>query len=87
MGYYINSLADTTLLPATGKAQFLIEKAGAKLIDPPSVFIEDLVCVVENGFFDAAGYAFCEEEFEVFSTPDGRPKKWLIVPNAKELAK
>ena len=36
-----------------------------------------VVCVVENGMFDAAGFAFCKEELEVFAAPDARPKTWL----------
>lgn len=87
MGYYINKLADGTPLPGKGKAKILIERGGATLIDPPTAFKEDLVCVVDNFAFDAAGYCFCEEEFKVFAAPDGRSKRWLIVPNAKELAK
>lgn len=87
MGYYINNLADGTELPGKGKAKALIESGGARLIDRPDGFVEDLVCVVDNGPFDAAGYCFSEEEFKVFASNDGRSKRWLIVPNAKELAK
>lgn len=87
MGYYINELPDGTKLPAQGKVTALIEKVGAVLIPPPNSFKEDLVCVVDNGPFEAAGYAFSEDEFKVFAEIDNRPTKWLIVPNAKELAK
>lgn len=86
MGYYINDLPDGRILPVIGKALFLERFAGAQRTDP--TFKENLVCVVDNGIFDAAGYAYDEEELEHFSSPgDYRMKIWLVVPNADELAK
>ena len=52
MGRYINNIKDGTPLPVHGKAKFLIDKAGATHTD--ATFKEDLVCVVQNGLFDAA---------------------------------
>lgn len=85
MGYYINSIGDKDA-PVVGKAEFLIENGKAREIARPSVWIPDLVCVVENGLFDAAAYAFSPEEFAEFSRNDGRFKTWLIVPDAAKLS-
>jgi hypothetical protein len=81
MGYYINEINGESL-PATGKAQFLIKNGATRVTD--LVFQENLVCVVENLMFDAAGYAFSKNEMDAFNDPnDYRRKTWLIVPNAK----
>ena len=85
MGYYINQI-NGKLLPAKNKAQFLIEN-GAKKVEGKIEFQENLVCVVENAFFDAAGFTFSQDEMDVFNNPyDNRPKTWLIVPDAAKLA-
>lgn len=65
------------------KVQFLKNKHQATATT--AEFKPDLVCVVDNGFFAAAAYCYSQGEFEEFSKTT-RPKKWLIVPNAKELA-
>lgn len=84
MGYYINKLPDGRLLPAIGKATFLERFAGAERTDIS--FKENLVCVVDNGLFDAAGYAYDEREFLDMARADGRKKIWLIVPDAAKLS-
>jgi hypothetical protein len=86
MGYYINQV-NGKIAPAKQKAKFLIEEGDAKIVDQNSLtFQKDLVCVVENGPFDAAAYIFSENEMRDFNYPDGRNKTWLIVPNAANLA-
>ena len=62
------------------------KRTGATKIDAPQTFQEDLVCVVDNGMFDAAAYLYNEAEMEYFKKHTGN-KVFLIVPNAKELAK
>lgn len=57
---------------------------GAYKIDP-MVYEENLICVVDNGMFAAAAYCYSPAEYKVFSEPDGRPKTWLIHPQAKEM--
>ena len=85
MGYYINETSKGEGLEAKGKAKALLND-GATLTD--ATFKENLVCVVESASFDAAGYCYSEAEFDVFNeTDDGRPKIWLVHPQAKELAK
>lgn len=83
MGKYINNTSTGILLPANGKADALIAD-GAQVVEP--IWQENLICVVANGLFDAAGYAYSKEEFEVFNQLDGRPKIWLTHPKAKQLA-
>jgi hypothetical protein len=85
MGYYINKIEGVDL-PAKGKVQVLIDN-GAEELNGNINFQENLVCVVENMFFDAVGYVFSQSEFDAFNHPsDDRKKTWLIVPNAPELA-
>jgi len=85
MGQYMNVYNDKSL-PAKGKAEFLLNE-GATKVTGKIEFQENLVCVVDNYHFDAAAYAFSEEEMKQFLNPyDNRPKTWLIVPNAAEFA-
>lgn len=87
MGKYINKLPDGTILPAHGKADKLLTIPGAlETNGAPSEWKDNIVCVVNNGPFEAAGYAFDEQELKVFARPDGRPKRWLLIPNAKDIA-
>ncbi len=42
-----------------------------------------IICVVDNGGFEAAGYAFSMGEFEAFADGDGddrRLKRWVSMP-------
>lgn len=81
MGMYINA-------PEMGnsfaeKVQFLKDKHQAT--ETTATMQPNLVCVVDNGMFAAAAYCYSQGEFEEFNSTS-RPKTWLIVPNAKELA-
>lgn len=88
MGMYINAINGLPA-PATGKVDFLLTNAPGTIIlsAPPEEWRNDLVCVVDNGLFDAAGYAYDANEMEAFKYPNNRPKTWLMVPNAKNYAK
>jgi len=87
MGYYIQG-------PQKGKVEFLVQHHDALLLTSEAqareAFAEGfgVVCVVDNGPFEAAVYAFSGPELEVFLTPDGRPKKWLAMDRklAEELS-
>ena len=82
MGKYINGIGTSF----EAKCANLKELHDA--VETDASFKEDLVCVVDNGPFAAAGYAFDEQEFNDFNDPnDLRPKKWFVVPNAASLAK
>jgi len=79
MGYYVQG-------PTKGKAEhiFHMEEARAILLDEapewPAPASRAIVCVVDNGPFEAAGFCFCERELEAFSSPgDPRPRVWLEV--------
>jgi hypothetical protein len=80
MGYYIQG-------PTKGKATQLT-MFGATSIPCPKRF-EDipsdkaLICIVDNGAFEAAAYCFSECEFKAFSRcDDPRPKQWMIMDKA-----
>lgn len=83
MGYYINKTSDGKALPARGKVAALIAD-GAQIIDLPFVWEEDIVCVVDNGLFEAAGYAYNQDELDAFAEPDGRRRTWLRYKHAKQ---
>ena len=85
MGYYINQNSKNQDLPAIGKLNALIED-GAKVIIP-NEFEENLVCVIDNGFFEAAAYMYNKDEFDYFKSDNSRPRKFLKYEHAKELAK
>ena len=84
MGYYIQTKGPLL------KAMQLCTDHDAENIGRPSSFAEvpdgkALICVVQNGPFDAAALVHDEREFVEFSDPtDPRPKDWLIMD--KELA-
>jgi hypothetical protein len=92
VGYYININTKGETLPVMNKSEALL-KDGATLTDG-NKFEDNLICVVSNGpvdsvtgaSFDAAAFAYSEDEFEEFKRPDGRAKTWLIHPEAKKLA-
>lgn len=85
MGKYINNISGVSL-PAEGKADVLIAN-GAQEIEQPQTFKENLVCVVDNGYFEAAAYCFDKNEFKNFTQPeDFRPKRWLILEGVSEFA-
>lgn len=84
MGYYINYNSKGIELPAKGKADALIAD-GAKEVSGER-YEENMVCVVENSFFDAAMYCYPEEYQYVKENPDQRPKRWLVYDHAKKLS-
>lgn len=89
MGYYINEINGEEA-PNKGKADFILARAyDAQLLPaPPTEWQEGLVCIVDNGVFDAAGYAYDENEMQAFLRPDSgkqRPRQWLLVPEAKAI--
>ena len=86
MGKYINHNSKLEPLPTLGKFEKLIED-GAVQIDKPKEWVENLVCVVANGPFEAAAWCYNPFEFAAFAPFDGRPKGWLIYPHVKEVAK
>lgn len=86
MGYYIDVDSKGNRLNACGKTEALIAD-GAKRVTGTLKFQPNLVCVVENGMFDAAGFCYSQSEFEAFNNPrDYRYKTWLIYEHAAKLS-
>ena len=82
MGYYIQ-------VPMHhAKAGQLAHQHGAELLSRAPEFSqvpEDklVICVVDNGAFEAAAIAYSEAELKAFKYPDGRPKQWLLMDREK----
>lgn len=75
MGYYID--------PKDGTKESWLHENG-KLIKNSEVKEHNagdqvLVCLVDNGFFTAAGIAYDNRERDAFLIPDPRPKQWYLV--------
>lgn len=90
MGRYIQTGA-----AAKNKAAIICEEFGGEIVtveqaeqlmsDPESVAI---VCVVDNGPFEAAGYCYSLDEFKEFSSPgDHRPKTWIAIQDVEKVRK
>ena len=80
MGRYINRPDGAP----RGKVEYLLE-LGAKEVDPllaeESVEGAGVIVLVDNGLFEAAGYAYSPAEFAAFIRPDDpRPKRFFILP-------
>jgi hypothetical protein len=84
MGKYINETSDGTPLGARGKVQQLLND-GAKRTD--ATWKPNLICVIDNGLFEAAAYMYSEGEFEEFNDIDDRQKTWLIHEGVEEIAR
>ena len=83
MGFYIE------VPNKKGKAQQLADLYGAEILStcPEEYWMHDsrqaLICVVDNGPFEAAGLCYDDQEFQDFKHPDDRPKTWLLMDRAK----
>ena len=91
MGYYIE-----TPQPKNKAATLKQELSAIEItVDEAEFFIKEdmgaVVCVVDNGPFEAAAYCYNLPEFRAFNQPDDpRPKTWLYIENGdkvKELTK
>lgn len=71
-----------------GKARQILDIYGGKDVsgERPLTFADippgdALICVVDNGLFEAAAWVYDRREFVEFSdTRDSRPKQWLLIP-------
>ena len=86
MGYYIDVPENK------GKAQQIIELHGGRILPHIPDFgdagpNEAIICVLDNGHWEAAGFAYNEGELERFVAPDfygpNRPRTWLIMDRKK----
>lgn len=88
MGYYINYDSKGKSLPAQGKAEEIV-KDGGKILSRsmPPKFVPNLVCIIHNINFDAAGFCFDEREYHEFANlADPRPKTWIVYEHAARLS-
>lgn len=84
MGYYINTINGVDL-PKRAKANALIQQGAQLVFIVPDSIAEvppgkALVCVVQNGPFDAAAVIIDDRELKAVANPsDGRPRSWLMM--------
>lgn len=87
MGRYIQTDA------AKNKAEIICEQFNGELVsvERAEQLMSDLesvavVCVVDNGPFEAAAYCYSLDEFHAFSRPeDNRPKKWIAILDVEKV--
>jgi len=84
MGKYINQTSKRPLGSSYSEKCIALVEDGAVQIRKPDTFQENLVCVVDNVMFAAAGYAYDKNEFA--SPTDDRIKAWFIWDKVKEYA-
>lgn len=81
MGYYIETGSNR------GKAKFIADNHGGQIIrfdDARRMMNDgshDIIVVMDNGPFEAAGFAYDMEEFKAFTDPnDFRPRQFVALP-------
>lgn len=86
MGYYIQTAAPK------GKTEAICEGLNGIEIsqDEAEFFVKEqmgaVICVVDNGPFEAAAYCHNLDEFRVFADPqDDRPKRWVTVEDVAKV--
>lgn len=65
------------------KTEQLLEDGGVEV--DGNKFQKNLVCIVENDYFDAAIYCSEEEYDFIKNNPDNRPKNWVVYDNIHKL--
>jgi len=83
MGKYINITSKGEPLSTHNKASELIADGAVLLGNKPTNWVPNMICVVDNGLFEAAAYVPDEAEMIRFRD-DGssRPKVWMTHPQA-----
>jgi len=92
MGYYLEVPSPQqrfhkakTLCEIHGGIEISLEEAQSLIKDLENTAV---VCVVNNGIFEAAAYCYSEEELQAFSRDDDhRPKTWLAFHNVNDIQK
>jgi hypothetical protein len=80
MGLYLEPQIDRRLW-LVQNGELVTRGHGRSKIDYKEDIPKDkvLVCLIDNGHFQAAGVAYDEREFKAFDNPDGRMKRWYLV--------
>ena len=79
MGYYIDTSA------SHGKAEIIARELNGEILPGRPAWgawpqDKALIVVVDNGLFEAAGYAYDEREYEAFTLEnDKRPRQWVLI--------
>ena len=78
MGYYIEVPENK------GKAQQIVELYGGRIVLSPPLFEdiapdEAIICVVDNGPFEAAAFCYNQDELYAFTHMDGRRRVWVVM--------
>lgn len=83
MGYYIQTdgIKNKATEIANQHSGLVLDHVPESFDSVPSNMA--IICVVDNGHFEAAAFCYSKEEFEVFMTPDGRPKTWMLMNRDK----
>lgn len=85
MGYYIQG-------PNFGKAKFIVKEYDGEIVSYKTAYDtfmntsdKAVIVVIDNGMFEAAGFAYSLQEFKEFTYPDDfRPKQFVLID--KDLA-
>ncbi|HNX08453.1 MAG TPA: hypothetical protein PKL96_12785 [Bacteroidales bacterium] len=87
MGKYINQTTNGAVgTSSSAKCNAILADGGIE-IPAPTKFQPNLVCVVDNGHFAAAGYCYNEREFDDFNySGDHRPKRWFVWDKVEQFA-
>jgi hypothetical protein len=87
MGMYVNTDSKGKDIGASFESKIASLLADGAVQTNGKEFEKDLVCVVDNGFFAAAGYCFNEREYACFSdTSDTRRKAWFTYEHVVDVA-
>lgn len=86
MGYYIQTAQPKNKAAAIRQDLDAIEIT----VDEAAFFVKEqmgaVICVVDNGPFEAAAYCHNLDEFRAFTLPDDdRPKTWLYVDDVEKV--
>lgn len=85
MGFYVD-VVNGDYLNAQRKADQILEKVPGAVETDGLAFNPNLICVIENPTFDAAGWCYNRREhMEFFMDRSGRPKRWIVVPDIAPL--
>lgn len=78
MGYYVQTVS------VRNKALIIAKAYNGKVVSKEAAAMQveamGVIVVVDNGPFEAAGFAYNKEEFKRFTLPgDTRPKKFVVI--------